>query len=257
MLTCQQTDVFATSGAVTIDTPFSETEIDAAGLAVDGLFPRFVEKSDDMRQYRRQTTNSYFDQRLLDIIQHPFLEETAKGALSADRVQFYATAAAKTFPEPGAKFSYWEHVDIKYRLSDLDATPRRMICSCLLWLTDVTMDRAPLMFRPGSHRQIAADMEKEPKYIDNPVELDHLPRLPYANPTPLLARKGQMTICTTAAIHGASCNTGQHDRKVLFITFVPKGENIRANMAIEDKRRAYYRELSLKLRPERRHIVPE
>jgi ectoine hydroxylase-related dioxygenase (phytanoyl-CoA dioxygenase family) len=208
-----------------------------------------------MRKYRLQVSNCYFDSRLLNIIQHPFQEEIARSALGAEQVQFCATAAAKTFPEPGSAFSFWEHVDIKYRLSDLDASPRRIICSCLLWLTEVTIDRAPLMYRPGSHRQIAAEMEKDPTYIDNPVELDQLPKLPYSDPIPLLAKKGQMTVCTTATIHGASCNTGQLDRKVLFVTFTPRGVSLRVNMATEEKRRAYHRELKSKLRPERRHIV--
>ena len=255
MLNRQQADRFASLGAVTVDTPFLAAEIDGAAAVLDRLFPAAAANPRSTRDYRMQATNSYFEPELLNLIQHPFLESAAQMALNAETVDFFATAAVKTFPEPGATFGYWEHVDIKYRLSDLDAAPRNMICSCLIWLTDVTLDRAPLMFRPASHRQIAAEMEKNAAYIDNPVETDQLPKLPYADPQPLLAKKGQLTVCTTSLIHGASCNTGTLDRKVIFITFVPHGYTIRANMAIEDKRQTYLRELQSRLRPERRHII--
>src|SRR5262249_51224441 len=151
------------------------------------MFPAPPENPRSTHDYRMQATNSYFDPELLQLVQHPFLESTARSALNANAIELCATALVKTFSEPGAKFSYWEHVDIKYRLSDLDSGPRNMICSCLIWLTDVTLDRAPLMFRPGSHRQIAAEMEHDPAYIDNPVETDQLPKLPYADAQPLLA----------------------------------------------------------------------
>lgn len=256
MLSPSQLNEFIHAGATTIDTPFSSAQLDAAARAADRLFPAAV-AGKNMRDYRLQQSNSYFDPELLALIQHPFLENIAKSALTAEAVEFCATAVAKTFPEPGGQFSYWEHVDIKYSLSDLDATPRRMICSCLIWLTDVTPDRAPLMFRPGSHRLIAADMEQHPAYIDNPADIASLPQLPYAKPQPLLARKGQMTVCTTALIHGASNNIGALDRKVMFVTFVPRGCVIRANMASEPRRRAYHKQLRALLAPERRHIVPE
>lgn len=256
MLTAEQLNAFVNTGAVTIDTPFSQAEIDGAAAAIDRFFPPAV-TGKSMHDYRRQQSNSFFDAELLALIQHPFLEAIACAALSTREVEFKATAIAKTFPEPGRQFEFWEHVDIKYSLSDLDATPRRMICSCLIWLTDVTPDRAPLMFRPGSHRQIAADMERNPAYIDNPADIASLPRLPYAEPQPLLARKGQMTVLTTAMIHGASNNIGTLDRKVIFITFVPRGAAIRANMASDQQRRAYLQQLRPLLAPERRHIIPE
>ena len=256
MLSAHEVEQFDQLGAVTIDAPFSTRQIEAAAAALDRLLVKGPEKGPEAG-YRIQRTADFHDPELLDIFQHPFLEKTAQSALQTDEVNFFTAAIAKTFPEPHKPFSFWEHVDIKYRLMDLNSVPRRMICSCLLWLTDVTMERAPLMYRPGSHRLIAADMEQNPQYIDNPVPFDTLPRLPYANPHALLAKRGQMTVCTTAMIHGASSNIGDKDRKVIFMPFMPKPHPIRANMAIMAKMRRYQNELRELFRPERRHLLPE
>jgi ectoine hydroxylase-related dioxygenase (phytanoyl-CoA dioxygenase family) len=132
-----------------------------------------------------------------------------------------------------------------------------MICGLLLWLTDVTMDRAPLMYQPGTHRKIAAAMDRDPQYIDNPVGTDRLPELNLPEPRPLLVRQGDVSVLTTSMIHGASSNTGTRDRKVMFINFVPQGVEVRANMDHVEARNAYLSELRRHFRPDRRHILPE
>lgn len=38
-----------------------------------------------------------------------------------------------------------------------EATPRRILVSFFVWLQAVTSVRAPLMYRPGSHRLLAAE----------------------------------------------------------------------------------------------------
>ena len=121
----------------------------------------------------------FLEPELLDLIQDPFLEVVAKKTLGADAVHFFNSFIVTSYPQPGATFSFSEHVDIKYSLSDLDATPKQMLCSCLLWLSDVTEKRAPLMYRPGSHRLIAEDVEKHGAYIQNPVPFRELPELPF------------------------------------------------------------------------------
>ena len=254
MITAEQIDAFDRLGAVTIDSHYTQKELDAASEAFDRLLPLRLRPDGSPAGYRMQK-DDFFEPALIDVLQHPQLEEIAQRALFAQEVEYFGFAAAKTYPEPGAKFEYWEHVDIKYSSADLDARPRRMICSCLVWFTDVTPDRAPLMFRPGSHRQIAAHMQQHPDYIDDPQNFDKLPKLPYADPQPLLARRGQITVCTTAAVHGGSVCTGPLDRKVMFVTFVARGARIRANMRQVEERHAYLRELRTKLRPERRHLI--
>ncbi|MCZ7643719.1 MAG: phytanoyl-CoA dioxygenase family protein [Planctomycetota bacterium] len=257
MLSAMQIDRFAREGAVTLDTPFTEDLVEAAAAELDRLCPYIPDPARGDNAFRVQRSNDYHEPALLELIQHPFLEQVARRILGAEAVDFFATAIAKTYPQPGEAFRFWEHVDIKYATTDLDAVPRRMVCSCLVWLTDVTPDRAPLMYRPGSHRQIAAAMDRRPEYIDNPQNFEHLPRLDYAAPVPLLARKGQLTACTTSTVHGASNCTGTQPRKVLFATFVPKGFEIRANMASVNKRQKYVESLRPRLRPERRHILPD
>jgi hypothetical protein len=74
---------------------------------------------------------------------------------------------------------------------------------------------------------------------------------------PVLARAGQITVCTTAAIHGASICTGQLPRMVVFLPFSPKGMPMRVNMAIADRLCAFNRELRLRFRPDRVHLVPD
>ncbi|HYF51924.1 MAG TPA: phytanoyl-CoA dioxygenase family protein [Planctomycetota bacterium] len=257
MINEKQLEAFDRDGAVTIDGPFSGEQIAAAADCVDQLLDRCRRDGGPDLGYRLQRTADFHDPELLDIIQHPALEQIAQKALRADEANFFTAAIAKTYPEPGKSFSFWEHVDIKYRTCDIDASPRRMICSILLWLTDVTMDRAPMMYRPGSFRVLAKHMDKNPQYIDNPQAFHDLPHLNYGNPHALLAKAGQITVCTTANIHGASVNIGTLDRKVIFMPFIPKGYPIRANMAIMDKMLKWHDELRPLLRPERRHILPE
>jgi hypothetical protein len=256
MIGLSQIEEFNRNGAVTIDAPFTAAELSSAADVFDRLLVQERPANGTKPPARVQRDGS-LDQPLLELIQHPFLEETAKKTLEAAEVEFFAHAIVKSYPEPGVPFAFWEHVDIKYGTRDLDATPKRMICTCLVWLTDVTPDRAPLMFRLGSHRQIAAEVDKDNSYVDNPVPIQALPKLAYADAQPLLARRGQVTVCTTAGIHGASVNTGTKDRKVMFVNFIPRGYEIRANMSTNERRLAYLREMRLRLRPERSHIIPE
>lgn len=255
MISDAQIDEFERIGAVTIDTPFTTEQLDAASTTFDRLLPPPGEGA-DRDSFRVSRTNDFFNPQLLLFIEHPFTEAVCQRALRAEQVQFWASAIVKTHGQPGLAPQYWQHVDIKYSMRDLEAEPRRMLCSCLLWLTDVTEDRAPLMYRPGSHRQIAAVMDKHPAHIENPVGVDELPDLPYADPTPLLTRRGQMTVCTTAMIHGASINTGQLARKVIFILFHPRGCDVPANMDMVEQRNRYLRKLHEHFRPGRRHILP-
>lgn len=256
MLTTNQINQFAELGAVTVDTPLTEDHLASAVDAFDSLLP-FVEPTEGGKPNYRVSSRDVFEQPLIDLIQHPFLEQSAKEILGAEAVEFFATAIIKSYPQPGAEFQFWEHVDIKYSLSDIDSRPRRMFCSCLVWLSEVTEKTAPLMYRPGSHRLIGGHMVEHPDYIDDPVNIGDLPDLPYAEPEPLLAKKGQVSFLTTGMIHGASTNIGSHARKVMFIPFSPKGVEVRANMKTVEQRYEYYRALGPLLRPDRRHILPE
>ena len=260
-ITAVQLDQFDRLGAATLDSPFSGAQIEAAAEALDRHLP-FAEPEDDSQArwsftvYRVAKFDDYFDAELLALVQHPFLEEVASRALRSDRVEFFTSAILKTYPQPGAEFDFWEHVDIRYHTADLEAVPRRMLCSLWIWLSDVEGGRGPLMYRPGSQRLIAAHMEAHPGPIDK-SGVDQLPDLDYAPPVPLLARAGQVSVFTTATIHGASVNTGQSARRAMAVNFIPKGLEMRPTWSTArnlDGRDRYHRRLKALFRPDRLHI---
>lgn len=260
MLTDQELRRFDEDGAVTVDTPLTPAQITAAAAAVERLLPLPTPREGEPQRYRAAMTCSYDDAALLEIIQHPFFENVAKQALRAGEVHFYQTAITAAYPQPDAEWSFEQHVDIQYCLSDLNATPRRMICSYFLWLTDVNERRAPMMVRPGSHRLIAAERERDPELQGRKpavagASLAQLPPLPYADPIPLVARAGQVSVLTTAAVHGASTNVDTEPRLNLVLTFTAAGVEIGLPPAQAEQKRAYDRELRQRLRPERAHIV--
>jgi Phytanoyl-CoA dioxygenase (PhyH) len=261
MITDDELRQFMEVGAVTIDTPLTAEQIAAASAALDRLLPAGPPPTEGRSPgHRVGTTCSFYEPALVEIIQHPFFEEVARRALRAEEVRFFQTAIVTSYPQPDTPFRFDQHVDIQYSLSDLHATPRRMICSYFLWLTDVSERRAPLMLRPGSHLLIAAERERDPSLRDTPpavagVSLSKLPALPYADPIPLTAKAGQVSVLTTATVHGASTNIDTEPRKVMVITFTAAGVEIVLPPAGAEQKRAYDRELRRHLRPERAHIV--
>src|SRR5262249_42241660 len=149
---------------------------------------------------------------------------------------------------------------------DFQATPRRVICSYFLWLTDVNDRRAPMMFRPGSHLLLAAENERCPEGTRagadvvgavRPCRIEQLPALDYADPVPLLARAGQVSVLTTSAVHGASVNVDDRPRKGMVITFVADGVEIGLPDDQREQKRRYDAALRPLLRPERQHIIKE
>lgn len=256
VMTDREVRQFDEAGCVTIDTPLSARQVDDACAVFDRLLPC----SDGCP--RQSRTCNYYDPPLLDIIQHPFFEEAAQRALRAETVQFFQSAIVTAYPEPCKPFSFWQHVDLQYRLSDFQSEPKRILCSFFLWLTDVNESRAPMMFRPGSHLLIGAEREHDPARVTvpprvEPVALDDLPALRYADPIPLTARAGQVTVLTTAAIHGASVNVDIEPRKNLVLTFLASGVALGLPPHEEAQRREYNRELRTYLRAERIHIIPD
>lgn len=251
-----QTREFANLGAVTIDTPLSDGDIAAAAAAVERLLP-FDAASE---RYRYSATCNYYDAALLHVIQHPFFEEVACSVLRAQAVHFFQTAILATYPQPGAAFSYDQHIDLQYALSDLEATPRRVVCTFFLWLTDVNEKRAPMMWRPGSHRRLAQAWEEQvalrdemPRVIG--IKMEDLPALDFDRPCPLLARAGQATVLSTAMVHGASLNVDSAPRMALVMTFTAAGVEVGLPEAQQRTKEAYDAELKHRLRPERVHLV--
>ena len=261
-ITNKQVQRFDEDGVVTIDTPLTQAQLSAAVDVLDDKLPFRDPEGDAQPRYRYGLSTYSEELAFVEIVQHPFFEEVACKALRADEVTFNGVSATKTFPNPNAEFSFGQHVDIQYCTSDLDATPRRMICSFFLWLDAVNERRAPLVARPGSHRLLADFRESDPALKAAPIEvkgvtLDNLPELGYADPEPISAEAGQVSVLTTALVHGPSTNIGTEPRYSAHITFVPKGfEFIQTPQNVESQQR-HSAELRKRVSPGRRHIFKD
>jgi ectoine hydroxylase-related dioxygenase (phytanoyl-CoA dioxygenase family) len=257
-MTPEQLTDFIEQGYVTIDTPLQPAELTAAGDALERLAPLTLPDAPDQPRYRAST--NCHDPALLDIVQHPFFEEVAKQVLNAETVQLFQTVAFIAYPQPDTPFSFDQHVDIQYHLSDFESTPRRVVCSFFLWLNGVNERRSPMMFRPGSHLLLARENERrgagegEVRTVRG-AALEQLPQLDYAPPIPLLAEPGQVSVLTTSAVHGGSTNIDDTPRQAMIITFAATGVEIGLPPEQAEQKQVADRELYALLRPERRHII--
>ena len=245
-LTQTQLAAIERDGLITIDTPFTPAEVAAAATAADAMFG---DRPDGF------LGSEIYAPELLHLIFHPFTEAFAAQMLRADDVGLRAVALRKTSPRRDAQPALeGEHADIRYSAADLDATPRRILCTILIWLTDVTPARAPFMFRAGSHRQLADLHTGAPDVAAH--MFDKLPKIAYAEPTPALARAGQISVGTTGVIHSGSINTDTRDRKVIFTQFQARGVTpvtFPENQQISFD--AYMRKAEPLLEPGRRHLL--
>ncbi len=244
----EQVRQFEQVGAVTFDGPFPPAQIQAVSDLVARL---------DAEKKLGGYADYFVEPLLVDVIQHPFFEEAAKRFLHAPEVEFVNWAARQKGAQPGQVFALdGEHVDVSYHRLSLESVPRRMLVSFWLWLTDVTIDRGPFMFRPGSHRQIAEHWGDDGAHAENPLMSNQLPALAYAEPVPVLAKAGQVSALTTATVHSGSVNTGTQPRRAMVINYQPRGHEVRFNMIDAAKRVAHLRELRAAMRPERRRLIP-
>jgi hypothetical protein len=259
MINAEELSTFATQGAVTIDTPLTAEEIAAAGAAIDTLLPFKEAEPNQEQRFRYGATCNFYEPALIDLIQHPFFEAVAVKVLRADAIRFFQTAILATYPQPESEFRYDQHTDIQYRLEDWDQTPRRVVCSYFLWLTDVNERRAPMMHRPGSHQLVAAARSADPALKDatpgiQGIKMEDLPPA-YAAPQPVLARAGQVTVLTTSMVHGGSTNVDTQPRKVLVMTYTAAGVEIGLPENQAATKREYDARLQEILRAERAHLV--
>jgi hypothetical protein len=259
MISPEELQSFEEQGAVTVDTPLTDAQIAAAVAALDKLLP-FVEAEPGKEQrFRYGATCNFYDKALIDLIQHPFFESVAKQVLRAKAIRFFQTAILTTYPQPGAEFCFDQHTDIQFSLEDWAQTPRRVVCSFFLWLTDVNAKRSPMMHRPGSHRLVAQARSADPQLKGTMpgiqgIKMEDLPPA-YAAPQPVLARAGQVSVLTTSMVHGGSTNVDTLPRKVLVMTYTAAGIEIGLPEAQATAKREYDARLQDLLRPERVALV--
>ena len=155
-----------------------------------------------------------------------------------------------------------------------------MLCFWL-WLSDATPDRAAMRYVPGSHVRTAehwegvasdADRRRLPRIYgtdihERPGRGDERTTLPVngpvggwlreQEPVPLLAKRGQATVMTTALLHAAWLNSDTSPRKSIHTAWNAAGVPVGLPQGQDAAGREIYPVLRQRLRPERRHIIPE
>lgn len=271
--TDEQLAQYEANGAVTIDTPFTEQQLDRAEAAWDRL--------------QASGAPPYEDQDYIDTIQHPYFEEVAKKLLRAEQVRLWWGLSPHARPPAEAPYGsirdQWAggcHTDIQATLEDFEATPRRMRAELWLWLNDVPVDRGAMRLLHGSHRPImehwsrvltpehkkmlprvhglrpAPVSEKAPAYPEYVPDLEDTPWIEQ-EPTPAVARRGQILILCSAGLHSAWQNQDTVPRKAMGTAWVAEGVDCGLPKNQRDALMEFFPALRKRLSPERAHIVPE
>ncbi len=268
ILSEEQVNRFDADGVVTIDSPFTPEEIEVVAKLMDEMLPYEEDKKDsyDATRVTRDIMAKggrlyeYYNPALLKIYQHPFIEGAAKQLLFTDEVTFHGLAMSKTYPLRVAKKVLGEHLDTKYSYSEFMSRPRRIGISALIYFTDVTTERAPFKFWPGSHIPIGKYYDDHPDLLDyEGAPRSELPDLPFGEPKKVLAHAGQITFFYNSILHGASENTDTEARKVIYLGLKPKDLEYRVGKYTrsKDELKNFYKEMIHHLPADRQHLVPE
>ncbi|MDE3001299.1 MAG: phytanoyl-CoA dioxygenase family protein [Gemmatimonadota bacterium] len=259
-------------GAVTVDSPFTTAELDRAEAAWDRL-------TESGRPF-------YEEPDYLDVFQHPYFEEVARDVLRADGVHLWWGVSPHGRHPSNAPFGsvrdQWAggcHTDIQATLDDFQATPRRMRAELWFWLNDVPEHRGAMRVIPGSHRPIMEywsrvltpehkamlprvhgvrpdPKEGAPAYPEHVPDLADSPWLEQ-EPTPMVARRGQMLILCSSGLHSAWQNEDTVPRKAMLSAYAASGVSCGLPKGQRDALMSFFPKLRRRLRPDRAHIVPE
>ncbi|PCJ57962.1 MAG: hypothetical protein COA79_14410 [Planctomycetota bacterium] len=251
MISQHEIDTFVERGAVLLDGILEPELIDAASEEMDRQYDAHENNDIGIIQY-------VFGDSLEEIYQHPHLEAIAKKVIGTNEVDFIASAFLHTLPNSAEKWGYkpeTEHVDIQYNEEEWCQTPRRILIMFMIFLDDVTSERAPTVVRLGSQLSIAKHHGTKDAYKDRPQYIIDLPKLNYEAMTPLTGKKGQVAVSTTSLIHTGSFNTTEKARKMFFVSYAATGSNINFNTNLAQERLDYMNELHRRFSPERKHLV--
>ena len=182
-------------------------------------------------------------QAFFELISHPAFEAIAQQILRSDNVRILESGphcrppANEVEPDWGPKHgvdgSQWAngmHSDGQVSLADFNATPRREHLALWVWLKPVVPERAALRVLKGSHVALQEHWEEMLSLPANQLPLNHGPRWedpgepdarPFARrtPTPMVARRGQATAWTQAALHSAWYNSDSEPRSGFAISW--------------------------------------
>ena len=259
-------------GAVTVDSPFTTAELDRAEAAWDRLTASgrpFYEEPD-----------------YLDVFQHPYFEEVAMDVLRANAVHLWwgvsphgRSPAKAPFGSVRDQWAGGCHTDIQATWDDFQATPRRMRAELWFWLNDVPEHRGAMRILPGSHRPIMEywnrvltpehkamlprvhgvrpdPPEGAPAYPEHVPDLTDSPWLEQ-EPTPMVARRGQLLILCSSGLHSAWQNEDTVPRKAMLSAYAASGVSCGLPNGQRDALMDFFPKLRRNLRADRAHIVPE
>ena len=274
MFTDAQLAQYEKHGAVTIDSPFTIEQLDRAEAAWDRL--------------KQNGSEPYRDPDYIEVIQHPYFEEVAKKLLRANTVHLWWGLAPHE--RPPAKRPYasrrdqWAngcHIDIQATLEDFEATPRRMRAELWFWLNDVPAHRGAMRILSGSHRHIMEHwsqvlqpdhkaqlprvhgLRPAPVSKNAPAFPEYIPDMhsgpPWIqqDPSPAVARRGQILVLCSAGLHSAWMNEDNVPRKAMGTSWVATGVSCGLPKNQRDAVMEFFPRLRSKLRPDRTHIVPD
>ena len=216
-ITDEQLTQFERDGLVTINGPCSTDELTTLNAVLDAKFP------DPGDVFVAETTGQFFEPEIVAMVVHLFWEDLARAVLRADAVELASVGFRRTVPKPDARFSLEdEHLDFMSTTEQIDRSPRRMLCGCMMWLTEVGQSSFPLHYRPGSHRQVLEYVDCHRSaiaYTTHQVP----PKLAYAAPVPVTATAGQVSVLHGTLVHSGSVTPGQSERRAFFVEYKAQG----------------------------------
>lgn len=269
----QQLAEYEEQGAVTIDGPMSEADLDRAEAAWDHI------RDSGMAPYDHPV--------YVEVLQHPYFEELAQKVLRASSVHLWWGLAphdrAPTpapWDEPAQQWANGCHTDIQATWEDFTATPRRTRAELWFWLNDVPADRGAMRILPGSHRPIMQywsdvltpehkqmlprvhGLRPPPVSEKAPAYPEHVPDLldtPWTDcePVPYTARRGQVLVLCSSGLHSAWQNQDSVSRKGMGTAWIADGVRCGLPKNQRDGMMAFFPRLREKLAPDRKHIVPQ
>ena len=246
-------DQFVHDGFALIDDVCTEQEMIAASAGFDHLYTH-GEKTNGITQY--------FDEPgLVDVLQHPNLEQAAKVILGADDVVLNSSACLFKRPEDTTEWvTQSEHVEIQFSIEEMEATPRRMLAMMMVIVDDLPEGRGNTFVRPGSHRVIAEWLREngEEPVKAQPTKFEDLPAgLTFTDLQPVVARRGQALAFSTAVAHCGSTNVDTQPRKIMFVNFCPLGmmKQTSGNHNLRETRSAWREKLKESFRADRQHLL--
>jgi hypothetical protein len=276
MLNDEQMAQYEVDGVVTVDSPFTEADLDRYEAAWD----RWVERGEDPRDLALLDDPDY-----VEIFQQPFFEEVAKKLLYADSVHLWSgwqphnrAPYDPPFKPPEEQWREWSHVDMQATMEDFNARPRRVRAEMWFWLNDLPADRGAMRVLPGSHRTIMEHWSrvvtpehkkelprlhqvKSPPLCNLKSSPEHVPDLlekPWVEyePVPMVAKRGQVLLICTTIMHSHWVNKDTVSRKAVPLSFVAEGAQCGISGHQIEHQVTFMSRLREKFPPDRQYLIP-